>query len=147
MSAKCQSYQRHLSKTAHFSVPLPILAQASHRPQFMSTRPKQRPQVDFGTQSGPMLVIDGEVHARFVQYGGSRKYRVGVGSRDDPSLVVFVVSESEISFGEFARGGCWPPSDIKHTSVYLPEAAYEALRQVAFDERRKIHDLLWKASS
>ena len=26
--------------------------------------------------------------------------------------------------------------------VYLPEAAYEALRQVAFDERRKIHDLL-----
>ena len=38
--------------------------------------------------------------------------------------------------------GRWPPSDIKHTSVYLPEAAYEALRQVAFDERRKIHDLL-----
>jgi hypothetical protein len=24
----------------------------------------------------------------------------------------------------------------------LPEAAYEALRRVAFDERRKIHDLL-----
>jgi hypothetical protein len=39
-------------------------------------------------------------------------------------------------------GGRWPPSDIKHTSVYLPEAAYEALRQVAFDERCKIHDLL-----
>ena len=36
----------------------------------------------------------------------------------------------------------WPRSDIKHTSVYLPEAAYEALRQVAFEERRKIHDLL-----
>jgi hypothetical protein len=28
------------------------------------------------------------------------------------------------------------------TSVHLPEAAYEALRQVAFDERLKIHDLL-----
>ena len=38
--------------------------------------------------------------------------------------------------------GRWPPSGIKHTSVYLPEAAYEALRQVAFDERCKIHDLL-----
>ena len=38
--------------------------------------------------------------------------------------------------------GRWPRSDIKHTSVYLPEAAYEALREVAFDERRKIHDLL-----
>jgi hypothetical protein len=36
----------------------------------------------------------------------------------------------------------WTRADIKHTSVYLPEAAYEALRQVAFDERRKIHDLL-----
>jgi hypothetical protein len=36
----------------------------------------------------------------------------------------------------------WTRPDIKHTSVYLPEAAYEALRQVAFDERRKIHDPL-----
>jgi hypothetical protein len=36
----------------------------------------------------------------------------------------------------------WTRADIKHTSVYLPEAAYEALRQVAFEERRKIHDLL-----
>ena len=38
--------------------------------------------------------------------------------------------------------GRWSRPDIKHTSVYLPEAAYEALRQVAFDERRRIHDLL-----
>jgi hypothetical protein len=35
-----------------------------------------------------------------------------------------------------------PRPDIVHTSVYLPEAAYEALRQVAFDERCKIHDLV-----
>jgi hypothetical protein len=38
--------------------------------------------------------------------------------------------------------GRWTRPGIKHTSVYLPEAAYEALRQVAFDERLKIHDLL-----
>jgi uncharacterized protein YigE (DUF2233 family) len=63
---------------------------------------KQKPQVDFATQSGPMLVIDGEVNARFVRYGGSRKYRVGVGNRDRNS-VVFAISESEVSFGEFAR--------------------------------------------
>jgi len=49
-----------------------------------------------------MLVIDGEVNARFVRYGGSKKYRVGVGSRDR-NLVVFAISESEVSFGEFAR--------------------------------------------
>ena len=42
---------------------------------------------------------------------------------------------------------CLPTFRWVHTSVYLPEAAYEALRQVAFDERRKIHDLLMKASS
>ena len=41
--------------------------------------------------------------------------------------------------------GRWPRPDIKHTSVYLPEAAYEVLRRVAFDERRKIHDLLMEA--
>lgn len=63
---------------------------------------KQNPHVDFATQSGPMLVIDGEVNARFMRYGGSRKYRVGVGSRDR-NLVVFAISESEVSFGEFAH--------------------------------------------
>jgi uncharacterized protein YigE (DUF2233 family) len=63
---------------------------------------KRRPQVDFATQSGPMLVIDGEINARFVRYGGSRKYRAGVGSRD-PNSVLFAISESEISFDEFAR--------------------------------------------
>lgn len=62
---------------------------------------KQRPLVDFATQSGPMLVLNGEVNARFVQYGGSRKYRVAVGS-PDRNLVVFAISESEVSFGEFA---------------------------------------------
>jgi uncharacterized protein YigE (DUF2233 family) len=62
----------------------------------------QNPRVDFATQSGPMLVINGEVNARFVRYGGSRKYRVGVGIRD-PNLVVFAISESEVSFGDFAR--------------------------------------------
>jgi hypothetical protein len=36
----------------------------------------------------------------------------------------------------------WARPDVVHTSCYLPEAAYEALRRVAFDERRKIHDLL-----
>ena len=42
----------------------------------------------------------------------------------------------------FGRSRELVDGDIKHTSVYLPEPAYEALRQVAFDERRKIHDLL-----
>jgi uncharacterized protein YigE (DUF2233 family) len=32
---------------------------------------KQKPQVDFATQSGPMLVIDGEVNAWFVRHGAT----------------------------------------------------------------------------
>jgi len=63
---------------------------------------KQRPQANFATQSGPMLVIDGKIHSRFTRYGGSRKYRSGVGSRD-PNSLVFAISESEVSFGEFAQ--------------------------------------------
>ena len=31
---------------------------------------------------------------------------------------------------------------IVHTSLYLPEAVYEALREAAFRERRKIHDIV-----
>ena len=31
---------------------------------------------------------------------------------------------------------------IVHTSVYLPEAMYEGLREAAFKERRKIHDVM-----
>jgi hypothetical protein len=42
-----------------------------------------------------------------------------------------------------ARPGARPPRPgIVHTSVYLPEAVYEALRVAAFKERRKIHDLM-----
>jgi hypothetical protein len=30
---------------------------------------------------------------------------------------------------------------VIHSSLYLPEPVYEALRRIAFDERAKIHDL------
>ncbi len=35
-----------------------------------------------------------------------------------------------------------PRPGIVHTSLYLPEAVYEALREVAFEERARIHDLV-----
>jgi hypothetical protein len=34
---------------------------------------------------------------------------------------------------------------IVHSSLYLPEAVYEALRKIAFDERRKIHGVVLEA--
>ena len=64
---------------------------------------KQRPPAEFATQSGPMLVINGRLHPRFARDGGSRKRRSGVGSRDTNNRLVFAVSETEVSFGEFAR--------------------------------------------
>ena len=32
--------------------------------------------------------------------------------------------------------------DVVHSSLYLSEPVYEALRETAFKERRKIHDLV-----
>ena len=32
--------------------------------------------------------------------------------------------------------------DVVHSSLYLPEPVYEALRETAFKERCKIHDLV-----
>jgi hypothetical protein len=44
--------------------------------------------------------------------------------------------------GPAKTAGRQPRAGIVHTSVYLPDAVYEALRQVAFAERRKIHDVV-----
>jgi uncharacterized protein YigE (DUF2233 family) len=63
---------------------------------------RQRPAVDFATQSGPMLVIDGQLHPRFAAEGGSRKFRDGVGVRD-PHTLVFAISKGEVTFAGFAR--------------------------------------------
>jgi hypothetical protein len=35
-----------------------------------------------------------------------------------------------------------PRPDVVHSSLYLPKPVYEALREAAFKERCKIHDLV-----
>lgn len=57
---------------------------------------------DFGTQSGPMLVIDGALHPQIDDDGPSRYVRNGVGV-DDNGRAHFVISEQPISFGLLAR--------------------------------------------
>ena len=32
--------------------------------------------------------------------------------------------------------------DVQHTSIYVPREAFERLREIAFHERAKIHDLI-----
>ena len=61
----------------------------------------KRQAVDFANQSGPMLVINGRLHPLFGR-SASRKFRSGVGLRDEHTLA-FAVSEAEVMFSEFAR--------------------------------------------
>ena len=61
---------------------------------------KTRP--NFATQSGPMLVIKGEMHPDFDDDGESKKIRNAVGV-DLQGRVHFVISEAPLSFGKLAR--------------------------------------------
>ena len=53
------------------------------------------------TQSGPMLVIDGALHPRFLPDSDSRYVRNGVGTSDDGQRVVFAISQGRVTFHEF----------------------------------------------
>ncbi|HEX9905013.1 MAG TPA: phosphodiester glycosidase family protein [Propylenella sp.] len=60
-----------------------------------------RPPADFATQSGPMLVIDGKIHPRFIPGSEFIKRRNGVGVSG--GTVHFAISEGSVNFDEFAR--------------------------------------------
>jgi uncharacterized protein YigE (DUF2233 family) len=62
-----------------------------------------RPDCIHATQSGPMLVIDGELHPRFLIDSDSRYIRNGVGTSEDGTRVVFVISDQTVTFHEFGR--------------------------------------------
>jgi uncharacterized protein YigE (DUF2233 family) len=57
---------------------------------------------DFGTQSGPMLVIDGAIHPEFGPNGASKYIRNAVGV-DAKGRAHFVISDEQVSFGRMAR--------------------------------------------
>lgn len=56
----------------------------------------------FGTQSGPMLVINGRLHPEITPDGPSRTIRNAVGI-DERGRAHFVISTAPISFGKLAR--------------------------------------------
>lgn len=56
----------------------------------------------FGTQSGPMLVINGRLHREITPDGPSRTIRNAVGI-DERGRAHFVISTAPISFGKLAR--------------------------------------------
>ncbi len=63
---------------------------------------KQGKQPLFATQSGPMLVIDGQIHPKFDPASTSLKMRNGVGICRD-GKVIFVNSAVAVNFYQFAQ--------------------------------------------
>lgn len=84
-------------------LPNGILCIRDRRAEVIETRAflASRPDCRFATQSGPMLVIDGALHPRFLKDGTSRYIRNGVGTSADGKTAVFVISNSVVSFYEF----------------------------------------------
>jgi uncharacterized protein YigE (DUF2233 family) len=63
---------------------------------------QERPHADNATQSGPMLVIGGRIHPRFLSDSNSEKIRDGVGITD-AKKVIFAISNDPVTFMQFAK--------------------------------------------
>ena len=62
---------------------------------------RRAPGLQIATQSGPALVLDGEIHPVFDPESRNRLLRSGVGVRD-PHTVVLAISEEPVRFHDFA---------------------------------------------
>jgi uncharacterized protein YigE (DUF2233 family) len=63
---------------------------------------KYNSNINFATQSGPMLVIDGYIHSAFQKKSTNINIRNGVGILPN-NEVIFAMSKKEMSFYEFAE--------------------------------------------
>ena len=77
---------------------------------------KQAPDCAYATQSGPMLVIDGALHPRFLPDSTSRYIRNGVGTSADGTRAVFAISDNTVTFHEFGN--------LFRDGLGLPNALY-----------------------
>lgn len=101
-------------------LPNGVFCLADGRAEVVETLEYQRRRDDLGcrdaTQSGPMLVIDGELHPRFLPDSTSRYIRNGVGTTADGGRAVFVISRSAVTFHDFAS--------VFRDMLDLPQALY-----------------------
>nr|WP_238987470.1 phosphodiester glycosidase family protein [Roseovarius dicentrarchi] len=74
------------------------------------------PACRYATQSGPMLVIDGALHPRFLIDSDSRYIRNGVGTSQDGTRAVFAISADAVNFHTFGR--------LFRDHLGLPQALY-----------------------
>ncbi len=73
-------------------------------------------QCTSATQSGPMLVINGNLHPRFLRESDSRHIRNGVGTSADGQKIVFAISRQRVNFHSFGR--------LFRDHLNLPNALY-----------------------
>lgn len=74
------------------------------------------PDCRHATQSGPMLVIDGALHPRFLIDSDSLLVRNGVGVSADGLRAVFAISNQPVTFHQFGR--------LYRDHLGLPQALY-----------------------
>jgi uncharacterized protein YigE (DUF2233 family) len=82
----------------------------SHQARICSSpRFRYSSQVQYATQSGPLLVLDGQIHPAFTAGSRNRQIRNGVGILPN-GHALFVLSKQKVSLYEFAdyfrRQGC-----------------------------------------
>ena len=63
----------------------------------------EAPACTHATQSGPMLVIDGALHPRFLPDSNSFKRRNGVGTSADGKTLYLAISANAVTFDTFGR--------------------------------------------
>ena len=99
-------------------LPNGILCIRRNRADVIETRAflRERPSCRYATQSGPMLVIDGALHPRFLEDSTSRYVRNGVGTTADGRRAVFAISRNAVTFHEFGR--------LFRDELGLPQALY-----------------------
>ena len=77
---------------------------------------KSPPACSYATQSGPMLVIDGAMHPRFMKGSDSLHIRNGVGVSAGGGTAIFAISDAPVSFYAFAA--------LFRDALHTPNALY-----------------------
>ena len=93
------------------------------------------PECVYATQSGPMLVIEGGLHPRFLQDSDSLNIRNGAGVTEDGRLIL-AISNERVNFHHFAR--------LFRDDLDAPDALYfDGKISRLYDRGTARHDAGW----
>jgi len=91
----------YLSPNGVFFVDSFNIARVETTDDFVRIQSEGKIKIQLATQSGPMLLINGKLHDKFVQGSRNEKIRSGVGIINDKK-VIFAITLNESNFFEFA---------------------------------------------